>query len=113
MLAADSNTSVWVDTSRVAPLPAGEQRVRLLYQFVVATNEGMGQTPIHMLVSEEDTDCARSTALVMGVTIYDTLAQELARITEQPASGPPTMIGGAGRPLCSWLASRSAGPPAR
>ena len=107
MLAGDSITSVWLDTVTVTPLPSREHQVRLLYQFVVPTNEGTGQPPIHMLVSEEHTDCPRSTARVMAVTIYDTLARELARIAEQPASGPPTMIGAAGQPLCDWLRRRA------
>jgi hypothetical protein len=108
ILAADSITSVWVDTATVTPLPSREHQVRLLYQFVVPSNQGTGAAPMHMLVSEEHTDCLRATARVMAVTVYDTLARELARITEQPASGPPSMIGAAGPPLCDWLQRRAA-----
>jgi hypothetical protein len=63
---------------------------------------------LYVLVSEEETDCAQQTAHVSAVTVFDTLGREHARITEQPASGPPSMVGAAGAPLCYWLRAYAA-----
>ena len=101
-LAGDSVTRVSLDTLSVIALPSGEHRVRLLYQFVEPRRPSSG-VPIYVLVSEEETDCAHQTARVFGVTVFDTLARQQGQITQQPASGPPSMVGAAGPPLCFWL----------
>ena len=101
-LAGDSVTRVSLDTLSVIALPTGEYRVRLLYQFVEPRRPSSG-VPIYVLVSDEETDCAQLTARVFAVTVFDTLGREQGRITQQPASGPPSMVGAAGPPLCFWL----------
>ena len=107
-LATDSAGRVSLDTSSVAAVPGrnADYRVRLLYQFVAPTVLGNGLS-FRVLVSEEETDCAHETAYVSAATVYDTAAVELGRITKQSASGPPTMVGAAGPPLCAWLQRRA------
>ena len=107
-LAGDSVTRVSLDTGSVATVPGrnSDYHVRLLYQFAEARVLAAGQS-FRVLVSEEETDCAHETAYVRAATVYDTAAVELGRITKQSASGPPTMVGAAGPPLCAWLETRA------
>ena len=107
-LATDSVTRVSLDTGSVAPVPGrnSDYHVRLLYQFVEPRMLGGGLS-FRVLVSEEETDCAHHTAYVRAATFYDTAGVELGRTTKQSASGPSTMVGAGGPPLCAWLERRA------
>lgn len=109
LLAGSDSTRVSLDTAAIAPAPGGEYRVRLLYQFAQPVGgAGGGRGPgFRVLVSEEVTECEHAIARVFAAEVYDTAGARLARVTRQPAGGPPSMVGGAGAPLCRLLARRA------
>jgi hypothetical protein len=104
LLASDRQTAVAVDTAAVRAAPNGQYRVRLLYRFthplVVDSARGV---LIHVLLSDEVTSCDRHTAHAMSAEVYDTLGQFVGPVPRRANTPPPSMIGGAGRPLCAWL----------